>query len=278
MEGDTPDLPAIVALKKKYGAYLWVDEAHSIGALGATGRGLCEHQRVNVLDIDVSMGTFTKAFGAVGGYIAATADMIAALRARSSAHVLSGSLAPPACAQALAAIRELQSPAGLDRVRRLQENSRMFRRRLIEAGLAVLGNEASSPVCPVRAAHSTHFCIHSITDAIHQPRPLKFQPDFARNPSKNGRVLTRMPGSKCGRRRRGLPGNSAALASGPHLHFGCAHTGRSRVRARGHFASGRPVSHALSTPHLRMNTRSSPTARYTRELETWPLYSPKNEF
>ena len=156
MEGDTPDLPALVALKKKYGAYLWIDEAHSIGALGATGRGLCEHQHVDALDIDISMGTFTKAFGAIGGYIAAKSDVIAALRARSSVHVLSGSLAPPACAQALAAIRELQSKAGLDRVRRLQENSRWFRARLLEAGLAVLGSEASSPVCPVRAAHWAH--------------------------------------------------------------------------------------------------------------------------
>jgi hypothetical protein len=175
MEGDTPDLPALVALKKKYGAYLWVDEAHSIGALGATGRGLCEHQRVDVLDIDVSMGTFTKAFGAIGGYIAANTDVIAALRARSSVHTLSGSLAPPACAQALAALRELQSTAGLDRVRRLQENSQWFRARLLEAGLAVLGNEASSPVCPVRASH----CIHDAhAGCIPQPFYLEHHTRF----------------------------------------------------------------------------------------------------
>lgn len=52
-------------------AYLYLDEAHSIGALGATGRGICEHQGVDPADVDIMMGTFTKSFGSCGGYIAA---------------------------------------------------------------------------------------------------------------------------------------------------------------------------------------------------------------
>lgn len=63
-------LPEIIALKKKYKAYLYLDEAHSIGAVGPTGRGVTELFDVNPADVDVMMGTFTKSFGAAGGYIA----------------------------------------------------------------------------------------------------------------------------------------------------------------------------------------------------------------
>jgi serine palmitoyltransferase len=71
MEGEMPPLQEIVRIKKKYGCYLYVDEAHSIGALGKTGRGICEESGVSPADVDLLMGTFTKAFGSVGGYIAA---------------------------------------------------------------------------------------------------------------------------------------------------------------------------------------------------------------
>lgn len=63
-------LPEILALKKKYKAYLYLDEAHSIGAVGPTGRGVTEHFGVDPNEVDVLMGTFTKSFGAAGGYIA----------------------------------------------------------------------------------------------------------------------------------------------------------------------------------------------------------------
>lgn len=70
MEGSLVRLPEILALKKKYKAYLYLDEAHSIGAVGSTGRGVTEHFGVDPNEVDVLMGTFTKSFGAVGGYIA----------------------------------------------------------------------------------------------------------------------------------------------------------------------------------------------------------------
>lgn len=63
-------LPEIIALKKKYKAYLYLDEAHSIGAVGPSGRGVTELFDVDPADVDVMMGTFTKSFGAAGGYIA----------------------------------------------------------------------------------------------------------------------------------------------------------------------------------------------------------------
>lgn len=70
MEGSIVRLPEIVSLKKKYKAYLYLDEAHSIGAVGATGRGVVEYFGMSPDDVDVLMGTFTKSFGAAGGYIA----------------------------------------------------------------------------------------------------------------------------------------------------------------------------------------------------------------
>lgn len=71
MEGSVVNLPEVIRLKKKYKAYLYLDEAHSIGALGKTGRGVVEHWGCDVRDVDIMMGTFTKSFGAAGGYIAA---------------------------------------------------------------------------------------------------------------------------------------------------------------------------------------------------------------
>lgn len=70
MEGSIVPLPALVALKKRYGLLLYLDEAHSVGAMGARGRGVPDHCGVSPHDVDILMGTFTKSFGAAGGYIA----------------------------------------------------------------------------------------------------------------------------------------------------------------------------------------------------------------
>lgn len=70
MEGSIVRLPEVIALKKRYRAYLYLDEAHSIGALGPRGRGVVDYFGLDTCDVDVMMGTFTKSFGAAGGYIA----------------------------------------------------------------------------------------------------------------------------------------------------------------------------------------------------------------
>lgn len=70
MEGTIVNLPALIAIKKKYKCYLYVDEAHSIGAIGSCGRGVTDYFNCNPRDVDLLMGTFTKSFGAAGGYIA----------------------------------------------------------------------------------------------------------------------------------------------------------------------------------------------------------------
>ena len=70
MEGSLCKLPELIELKKKYRAYLYLDEAHSIGAMGVRGRGVVDYWKCDVNDVDVLMGTFTKSFAAAGGYIA----------------------------------------------------------------------------------------------------------------------------------------------------------------------------------------------------------------
>ena len=72
MEGSLAKLTEVVALKKKYKAYLYLDEAHSIGAMGPRGRGVTDYFGVDPKDVDIMMGTFTKSFGAAGGYIVAS--------------------------------------------------------------------------------------------------------------------------------------------------------------------------------------------------------------
>lgn len=72
LEGTIVCLPEIIALKKKYKAYLYLDEAHSIGAMGKHGRGVVDYFGCDPKDVDILMGTFTKSFGSAGGYIGGT--------------------------------------------------------------------------------------------------------------------------------------------------------------------------------------------------------------
>ncbi len=152
MEGETPALRDIVAVKKKYGVYLYLDEAHSIGALGATGRGVCEHHGVDPKDVDIMMGTFTKSFGAVGGYVAASKALIDRLRATSAAMIYASAMAP-ACAQHI--IWAFDQICGRDgtrigemKIKSLRDNSIYFRQQLARRGLQTLG-DWDSPVVPI---------------------------------------------------------------------------------------------------------------------------------
>jgi len=94
--------------------YLYVDEAHSIGALGANGRGICEHAGVDPKGIDILMGTFTKSFGAVGGYIAADKPVIDYLRHACAGSLYSQSISPPACQQVISAMKIMLGEDGTD--------------------------------------------------------------------------------------------------------------------------------------------------------------------
>ncbi|BDA43509.1 Long chain base biosynthesis protein 2a [Coccomyxa sp. Obi] len=152
MEGEAAKLAAIVAVKKKYKAYLYLDEAHSIGALGKGGRGACEAQGVDTADVDIMMGTFTKSFGSCGGYIAGDRDLITYLRSVAPGHYYATSMAPPAAQQIISALQVIRGDDGTDRGARkiaaLHENSNYFRQGLLDMGCNVLG-DWDSPVMPL---------------------------------------------------------------------------------------------------------------------------------
>lgn len=149
MEGTMCNLPAIVALKKKYKAYLFIDEAHSIGAMGETGRGVSEHFGVDTADVDIMMGTFSKSFGACGGYIASTKDTIAHLKRESHAHTYASPMSPPVARQIIASLTMISSTEeGKGRLRQLAENTRYFRDELRKRGYIIYG-DSHSPVIPM---------------------------------------------------------------------------------------------------------------------------------
>ncbi|XP_053292804.1 serine palmitoyltransferase 3 [Pleuronectes platessa] len=152
MEGSVVRLPEIIALKKKYKAYLYVDEAHSIGAVGPTGRGVTELFGVNPVDVDVMMGTFTKSFGAAGGYIAGKKELVDYLRSHSHSAVYAAAMSPPVAEQILRAMKCIMgkdgTTEGIKRVRQLAENTRYFRARLKEMGFIIYGDD-DSPVVPI---------------------------------------------------------------------------------------------------------------------------------
>eukprot|EP00123_Amoebidium_parasiticum_P015071 comp22770_c0_seq1/m.35603 comp22770_c0_seq1/g.35603 ORF comp22770_c0_seq1/g.35603 comp22770_c0_seq1/m.35603 type:complete len:528 (-) comp22770_c0_seq1:359-1942(-) len=156
MEGTTCLLREIVALKKKYKAYLYLDEAHSIGAMGPTGRGVTEYWGVDPADVDIMMGTFTKSFGAAGGYIAASKDMILSIRAKCHSSIYAPSMAPPVAAQVMASMAIIAGDwdrgEGERRIRQIHENTRYFRRKCLEMGFIIYGSD-DSPVVPLLLFH-----------------------------------------------------------------------------------------------------------------------------
>ena len=151
MEGSIVRLPEVVALKKKYGAYIYLDEAHSVGAMGPNGRGVVDYFGLNPADIDIMMGTFTKSFGSAGGYIAGSKDFIAHLRAKNQGMNYATAMSAPVCAQIIASMNDIMDKDngdGLRRIKQLARNSRYFRQKLQKMGMIVYGHD-DSPVVPV---------------------------------------------------------------------------------------------------------------------------------
>lgn len=105
MDGDIPDLPGLLRLRDKYNAWLMIDEAHSVGPVGATGRGICEHYGVDPNQVDIIMGTLSKTFVSMGGFICARRDVIDWLKFTLPGFVFSVGLSPVITAAALAALR-----------------------------------------------------------------------------------------------------------------------------------------------------------------------------
>ncbi|WP_369387666.1 aminotransferase class I/II-fold pyridoxal phosphate-dependent enzyme [Streptomyces sp. CG1] len=145
-DGDIPDLPRFIEVKKRHNAWLMVDEAHSIGVLGRTGRGIGEHWDVDRADVDLWMGTISKAIGSLGGYIAARQPVIQYLKFTCPLFIFSTGISPANTAAALEAFRVIRDEP--ERVARVQELSEFFREQARARGLDI-GVSRASAVVPV---------------------------------------------------------------------------------------------------------------------------------
>ena len=151
MDGDFSELPKFIALAKRHRALLMVDEAHSIGVMGPRGRGIGEHFGVNPADVDLWMGTLSKALGSCGGYIAGSKTLVRWLKYTVPGFVYSVGLPPAAAGASLGALRLLQRQP--ERVAKLHANARLFLQLAREAGLDT-GPSGGSAIVPVILGNS----------------------------------------------------------------------------------------------------------------------------
>jgi 8-amino-7-oxononanoate synthase len=144
MDGDIAPLPEIVRLAEEYNTLLMVDEAHSTGVLGNTGRGLFEHFKLSADPFVIQMGTLGKALGSYGAFAAANAETIDLLINSARSFIFSTALPSPACAASSAALRVLRNEP--ERLARLRDNACMLRDGLKKCGFKVTGG---TPIIPV---------------------------------------------------------------------------------------------------------------------------------
>lgn len=161
MDGDIINLPRVVELCRQYGAWLMVDEAHSIGMLGQTGRGIEEHFGLENV-IDLKMGTLSKTIPSVGGYLAGSHDLIHMFRHASRAYIFSAALPPAQAAAAKAAFEVMREEP--ERVDTLRRNGVHFREGLKKSGFDIMLTETA--IVPVlcgpdeRAYEMVRYCQH----------------------------------------------------------------------------------------------------------------------
>jgi 7-keto-8-aminopelargonate synthetase-like enzyme len=144
-DGDIPDLPAFIEVKRKHQALLMIDEAHSIGVLGATGGGIGEHFGVDRADVELWSGTMSKALAGCGGYIGGSRELVEFLKYTTPGFIYSVGMPPPTAAASLAAIRAIRSEP--ESLTRLHEMSALFLTMAREAGLDT-GDSEGTPVIP----------------------------------------------------------------------------------------------------------------------------------
>jgi 7-keto-8-aminopelargonate synthetase-like enzyme len=151
MHGDVPEVKKFIDVKKKHGAWLMIDEAHSIGVVGDTGRGICEEQAVEHSEVEVIMGTLSKSLCSCGGFIAGSAALVDLLRYRAPGFVYSVGMSAPDAYAAIASLTTLVAEP--ERVSRLRQRSAYFRDRAVDAGLDC-GDSAGFAVAPVMIGDS----------------------------------------------------------------------------------------------------------------------------
>lgn len=145
MDGDICRLREIIDLKKKYGVFLMLDEAHSFGVLGTSGAGAVSHFGISQGEIDILTGSLSKAIPASGGFVAASREIVVFLQHASSQYIFSGSLSPSAAATAYAALDVIKTEP--ERHVRLWENTEYLRNELQRLGFNT-GN-SSTPIIPI---------------------------------------------------------------------------------------------------------------------------------
>jgi 8-amino-7-oxononanoate synthase len=133
MDGDIPDLPALIDIKRRHKAFLMIDEAHSLGVVGETGRGIREHYGVAGKDVDIWMGTLSKTLAGCGGFIAGERALVEHLKYAAPGFVYSVGIAPPLAAASLQALRIMQREP--ERVARLRERALSFQEYMQSAGI-----------------------------------------------------------------------------------------------------------------------------------------------
>ncbi|MBF6439048.1 type I polyketide synthase [Nocardia cyriacigeorgica] len=144
-DGDIPDLPAIIEIKNKHRALLMIDEAHSVGVLGAGGGGIGEYYGVDRGEVELWSGTMSKALAGCGGYVAGSAELIRFLKYTTPGFVYSVGMTPMNAAASAAAIRLLRTdPEPLARLRR---NAELFLKLAKDAGIDT-GDSHDTPIIP----------------------------------------------------------------------------------------------------------------------------------
>ena len=149
MDGDIAPLKDIVDLATKYQAITYVDDAHGDGVLGENGRGITNHFHLEG-KVDVDMGTFSKAFGSVGGYVVGSKDLCTYLQNKVRSYLLSGSQPPAIPGACIAAIQLVKKNPGL--VKKLWDNTRYFKKALKDLGFDT--GQSETPITPVMVGES----------------------------------------------------------------------------------------------------------------------------
>ena len=164
MGGDLAKLPEIVALAKKYGARVMVDDAHGLGVVGEGGRGTASHFGLED-QVDIYMGTFSKSLASLGGYMAASEDVVDFVRHNSRPFIFSASIPPANCAVALAALRYIRAHPEL--VQRLSSLSAYARQGLIRRGVSIRDSGEVTPILPIhtQTAENTLITAMKLYDA-----------------------------------------------------------------------------------------------------------------
>ena len=169
MDGDIADIRGTVALAKKYGAMTYIDEVHAVGMYGPRGAGVCERDGV-MAEIDIIEGTLGKAYGVMGGYIAADAVIVDAIRSYADGFIFTTSVPPAVAAGAVASIRWLKEHNEV-RVKH-QERAAALKARMEAAGLPVM--PSVSHIVPVLVGDPVH--CKMISDILLEEHGVYVQP------------------------------------------------------------------------------------------------------